>query len=83
LEALLWLAVIGSASSVFLLTLAGGLHTPNGNATAGGGPLGLVLWCYLIAKVRRIRKAWLYGFAGLGLAFFIIVVARIVAMQLH
>ncbi|MGF6782546.1 hypothetical protein P3T21_007791 [Paraburkholderia sp. GAS334] len=81
-EALLWLAVLFSALSVFFISMAGRPIAPNGNVAAGGPWLGLMVWCYLIAKVRRLHRAWLYAFFGLGMAFVISVIAKVVAIRL-
>jgi hypothetical protein len=80
LEAVLWLAIVGTSSALFFTTRADG-HNVAGRPEAGRALFGLVLWCYLLAKVRRLRNAWLYALAGLGLAFLIICVALFVSKQ--
>lgn len=75
LEALLWLAVVGTSASIFFLEQADRTNSATARGDTGKGLLGLMSWCYLIAKLRRVRNAWMYSFAGFVLTFLIICAA--------
>src|SRR5262245_45030186 len=66
LEVLLWLALIGTIAAVAIPELAG--RPPQGN-DALSGLVGLLLWPFLLAKVRRMERPWLYSVAGIALFF--------------
>jgi hypothetical protein len=63
-EVLLWLAIIGTVAGIAIPTAAG--HSGDGSAMLGA-LCGLALWTYLLGRVRRSPRAWVYPLAGAGL----------------
>ena len=77
IEVLLWLALVGTLFGLVILGFSP--HGEGTTRTPNTSWIFLPLWCYLIARVRRLNKPWRYAVGGLVLAFVVIAAGGLVS----
>lgn len=77
IEVLLWLAIVGTLAAIAIPAFSPSSHPPAANPNIISEWLGLPLWLYLLAKLKKFRRAWAYALLGIVVVLLVTVGAGI------